>query len=276
MKYGTMIRIKKAEDAKEHFQRLINSGLEACQLVFKPEKYTKEDAEIIVQAVKDTGIDLCSMFAGTRDNFIFWDGYHDYNIAGINNPMFGKERFEYIRCAVEFASWVGIKQVAIHAGYFTNNPFAPEFTLMVSLIKHLCNFAKRFGIDILLETGQESPIALKRLIVLSGATNLFINFDTANPIIYGYGNPVDAVYTFGEYVRNMHAKDGLPPKDVYGRGVETPIGEGYVDFNRVLKDLKATGYDGYMIIEREIEEGEQQKAEILGAFNKLKGIWDSL
>ena len=95
MKYGTMIRIKKAEDAKEHFQRLINSGLEACQLVFKPEKYTKEDAEIIVQAVKDTGIDLCSMFAGTRDNFIFWDGYHDYNIAGINNPMFGKERFEY-------------------------------------------------------------------------------------------------------------------------------------------------------------------------------------
>lgn len=275
MKFGTQVRVKDINNVHVQFQGLIDEGLEACQLIYKPEKYLKEEAEIIVQAAKSTGIDVCSMFAGVRDSFVFWDGYHDYNVAGINNPIFGKERIEYIKSSVEFASWVGIKQVIIHAGYFTNNPFAPEFTLMASLMKHLCSYAKKFNIDILLETGQESPIALKRLIVLSGADNLFVNFDTANTIMYGYGNPVDAIYTFGEYIRNMHAKDGLPPKDIYKCGVETPIGEGYVDFERVLKDLKATGYDDYIIIEREID-GEQQKIDVLNALKKLKGIWNSL
>lgn len=146
---------------------------------------------------------------------------------------------------------------------------------MASLMKHLCAYAKSFGIDILLETGQESPIALKRLIMLSGADNLFINFDTANPIMYGYGNPVDAIYTFGEYIRNMHAKDGLPPKDIYKCGKETPIGAGYVDFERVLKDLKSIGYDDYIIIEREID-GEQQKIDVLNALKRLKEMWSSL
>ena len=275
MKFGTMVRVKDINCVQAQFQTLINEGLEACQLVYKPEVYTKEDAQIIVEAIKNTGIDVCSMFAGFRDTFIFWDGYHDYNISGINNPEFGKSRIEYIRAAVEFASWIGIKQVVIHAGYVDNNPFSPDFTRMVSLIKHTANYAKRFGVDLLLETGQETNIALKRLIELSGADNLFINFDTANPIIYGYGNPVDAIFTYGEYIRNMHAKDALPPKNIYGRGVETPIGEGYVDFKRVLKDLKAVGYDSYMIIEREIE-GDQQRIDVLNAIKQLKEIWDNL
>lgn len=275
MKFGTLVRVKDINEVQVQFQRLVSESLEVCQLVYKPERYTKEDANKIVDAATNTGIHICALFAGVRDSFVFWDGYHDYNLAGINNPMFGKERIEYIKSAVEFASWIGVKQVVIHAGYFTNNPFSAEFTLMISLIKSLCAYAKSFGIDILLETGQESPIALKRLIMLSGADNLFINFDTANPIMYGYGNPVDAIYTFGEYIRNMHAKDGLPPKDIYKCGKETPIGAGYVDFERVLKDLKSIGYDDYIIIEREID-GEQQKIDVLNALKRLKEMWSSL
>ena len=57
--------------------------------------------------------------------------------------------------------------------------------------------------------------------------------------------------------------------------METPIGEGYVDFKRVLKDLKAVGYDSYMIIEREIE-GDQQRIDVLNAIKQLKEIWDNL
>ena len=275
MKFGTLVRLKDLSQVKEQFDALKKEGLEVCQLVYKPEKYIKEDAEIIANASKSAGIEICGFFAGYRDNNCFWDGYHDYNVAGINNLTFGKERIEYVKSAIEFASLIGIKQVIIHAGYVTNNPFSQEFTLMVSLLKKLCAFAKGFGVDILLETGQESPIALKRLIVMSGADNLFINFDTANVIMYGYGNPVDAIYTFGEYIRNTHAKDGLPPKEIDKTGVETVIGEGYVDFERVLKDLKKTGYDDYIVVEREIS-GEQQKVDVLKAIEKLKTIWNSL
>ena len=275
MKFGTLVRIKDLNNVKTQFQHLIDEGLDVCQLVYKPEKYVKEDACAILKASQDTGVEICAMFAGFRDNFTLWDGYHDYNLAGINNPTFGKERIEYLMSAIEFASWIKIKQVVIHAGYIPNNPFAFEFTNMVSLLKTLSNYAKTFNVDLLLETGQESPIALKRAIEMSGVDNLFINFDTANPIMYGYGNPVDAIYTFGEYIRNMHAKDGLPPKDIYKIGLETPIGQGYVDFYRVLKDLKNIGYDEYIIVEREIE-GEQQRVDVLNAIKTLKDIWYGL
>ncbi len=275
MKFGTLVRLNDLSKTREQFENLAKEGIYLCQLVYKPERYTKEDAQTILNASKEFGVEICAMFAGYRDNYCYWDGYHDYNVAGINNPTFGKGRFEYVRSAIEFAYYMGVKQVILHAGYVTNNPFSAEFTLMVSLIKKLCDFAKGYEIDVLLETGQESPIALKRLIVASGADNLFINFDTANVIMYGYGNPVDAVYTFGEYIRNMHAKDGLPPKDIDRIGAETVIGEGYVDFERVLKDLKAIGYDDYIVIEREIS-GEQQKVDVLNALKKLKDIWNNL
>lgn len=68
---------------------------------------------------------------------------------------------------------------------------------------------------------------------------------------------------------------GLPPKDIYKCGKETPIGAGYVDFERVLKDLKSIGYDDYIIIEREID-GEQQKIDVLNALKRLKEMWSSL
>ena len=101
--------------------------------------------------------------------------------------------------------------------------------------------------------------------------NLFINFDTGNLILYGYGNPVDAAYTFGKYVRNMHAKDALPPRDPRKLGKEVEIGTGFVDFAKVFRLLTEVGYDRYVIIEREIGSGDQA-ASIAKAMGYLKEI----
>ena len=105
--------------------------------------------------------------------------------------------------------------------------------------------------------------------------NLFVNLDTANVILYGKANPVDALEVFGKYVKNLHAKDGNWPTNGHEIGNETKIGDGKVDFVGVFKKLHELGYDGYVTIEREIH-GDQQIKDILESREYLNGIIDEI
>jgi sugar phosphate isomerase/epimerase len=163
----------------------------------------------------------------------------------------------------------------IHAGFVPNDPFAPEYAEMVCKVKLLADRAKDYGVNILFETGGESPITLLRLIEEIHTGNLYVNLDTGNLILYGYGNPCEAVMTLGQYVRNMHAKDALPPTNPYKLGEEKAIGEGVVDFKRVLTLLKERGYDRFITIEREIL-GEEQKRDIERGCHYLKEILENI
>ncbi|HOL08421.1 MAG TPA: TIM barrel protein, partial [Methanomassiliicoccaceae archaeon] len=91
----------------------------------------------------------------------------------------------------------------------------------------------------------------------------------ANVILYGKGNPVDALDVFGQYVRGLHLKDGEFPTDGRHLGQEKPMGEGKVDFPAVLGKLKALGYRGHLTIEREIS-GPQQIEDIRKAMALLE------
>jgi sugar phosphate isomerase/epimerase len=104
--------------------------------------------------------------------------------------------------------------------------------------------------------------------------NLFVNFDPANMILYGAGEPLPALEALGPRVRSVHCKDATwsdRPGQTWGR--EVPLGEGDVDFAAFLKILKRIGYDGPLTIEREIpQEPERQKAEIGRAIELLERL----
>ena len=87
----------------------------------------------------------------------------------------------------------------------------------------------------------------------AGCDNLFVNFDPANMILYGCGDPIDALKKVGRYVRSVHCKDGkwaAQPGEEWG--AEMPLGQGDVGMERFLRTLKEIGYDGPLTIEREI------------------------
>jgi sugar phosphate isomerase/epimerase len=87
--------------------------------------------------------------------------------------------------------------------------------------------------------------------------NLAVGLDTANLILYGKANPVDAADIIGTHVRSVHAKDGRWPTDPSKLGEEVLIGKGLVDFKQVFTKLHAQGYAGAITIERETS-GPQQ------------------
>ena len=101
--------------------------------------------------------------------------------------------------------------------------------------------------------------------------NVGINMDTANLILYGKGNSADAVRVFGKYVRDTHIKDGFYPTNGKILGTEVKVGEGLANIPEVVKQLRAVGYQGNYIIEREIS-GDQQTADILETRDFLKKV----
>lgn len=271
MKLGTLLRISDISEADKRFAALHDMGFRSCQLVFKPERYTEQDAVIIKSAAQKYDVEISAQFCGFYDKATVWDNYEGFRTSGLNIPQYRDSRMAYIKDAAVFARNAGIPDVIIHGGYVPNNPFDKEYAELLSLIQEYCAFCKEIGINVLLETGGESPVVLLRLILDSKADNLYVNMDPANMLMYGFANPIDALYTMGKYVRNFHGKDGVPPTDPYVLGEERRIGDGHVDFRAVFTKLKELGYDRYLTIEREIE-GDKQIADIVHAkayFEKL-------
>ena len=271
MKFGTLVRLKDVSESSVAFAKVKAMGLESCQLVYKPEKYCLEDARAIKTAAERNGIVISAFFAGFYDDYTAWELKYDFRNAGLNSVVFGAERLKYLLGALPFLQELGVSDMILHAGFVPNDPFAPEYAEMVCKIKLLADRAKKYGLNVLFETGGESPITLLRLIQDVNTGNLFVNLDTGNLIMYGYGNPCEAVMTLGSYVRNVHAKDGVPPTKPYEIGAEKPLGQGVVDFKRVFTLLKERGYDRFITIEREIT-GEEQKRDIELGFAYLKDI----
>lgn len=246
-------------------------GFSYCQLVFKPKKYTEEYAEKIHTASKKSGVEIVSFFAGYNDNFTTWDLYDGFKNSGIICKKYGKKRTKYIKSAALFTKSIGANDVLIHAGFIPNNPFSKEYKYAKKCILKFAEFCKENGINLLLETGGESPVSLLRLIEDLGLNNVFVNLDTANIIMYGFGNPVEAVFTLKNHIKSIHIKDGLPPVNPKILGEETPIGEGFVDFKKVFAELEKIGFSGPIIIEREIE-GEKQKEDIINSVKYLDSV----
>ncbi len=264
MKLGTLLRITDINESDCKFRELAELGFTSCQLVYKPDEYTFKAAKIIKDTAHANGIEISAQFCGYKDNHSVFDNYYGFKTSGLNIEAYRFDRLEYVKKAASFAHEAGITDIVIHAGFIPNNPFANEYALMIAAIEHLCAHCASMNMNVLLETGGEAAVALLRLICDIGRDNLFVNLDPANMLMYGYSNPVDAMYTIGKYVRNIHGKDGVPPTDPRKLGDEKPIGEGMVDFYKLFEILRDLGYDRYITIERETS-GEEQKADIIKA-----------
>ena len=185
MKFGTLVRLKNVDDCVAAFEKVKAMDLESCQLVYKPATYTLESAKIIKAAAEKCSIEISAFFAGFYDDYTAWELKYDFRNAGLNSVAFGAERLKYLLGVLPFLQELGVSDMIIHAGFVPNDPFAPEYTEMICRVKLLADRAKKYGVNILFETGGESPITLLRLIQEVNTGNLFVNLDTGNLIMYG-------------------------------------------------------------------------------------------
>lgn len=271
MKIGCMITLRKSMDLDAAFEKAASLDLNACQLsCYDIELHTVENAQKVRDASEKYGIEVTALWAG-------WSGPQEWNFyggpetLGLVPKAYRFIRMKELMSASDFAELLGVSDIITHVGFLPENPNDPDFMGTVTAIRSIATYMKSKNQYFLFETGQETPVTLLRAIEEIGTNNLGINFDTANLILYGKANPVDALAILGKYVRNTHCKDGLYPTCGNELGKETPVSSGAVDFPAIIAQLKTCGYKGPLIIERE-HAGEKQTDDIIHARNVLRSL----
>ena len=165
----------------------------------------------------------------------------------------------------DFTRLIGCDTIGMHIGFVPERGSA-SYKALIATTQDLLDHAARNGQKMHLETGQETADHLLEFISDVGRPNLFINFDPANMILYGTGDPIEALKKVGHLVKSCHCKDAKwAPQEQRGTGwgQEVPLGDGDVGMETYLRTLKAVGYSGPLTIEREIaHDRERQKADI--------------
>lgn len=271
MKVGVLVEIFADTDISAKFAEVRRMGMESVQLVtWNRKKMTDAVAAEVNEAAAAHGIHITAFWCGW-DGPRTWDFYEGPLTLGLIPEAYRFERLKMILEGCDFAKKINVRDVVTHVGFMPENPTDPRYAEIISVLKVIAKKCKELGQNFLFETGQETPVVLLRAIHDIGMDNVGINLDPANLIMYGKGNPVDALDVFGRYVWGVHGKDGCYPTDGYHLGKEMPLGEGAVNYERFIARLKEIGYQGDITIEREIS-GEKQKSDIIHA----KKVLDSL
>lgn len=254
MRLGLIIGVEKDPDAA--VAKVHSLGLPTCQASlsdFSAEMVTRLKNALEKYEVEATAINT----HGPGPDV--YDFYQGPLTIGLVPREYRQQRIDHLKRASDFARQVGVPALHSHFGFIPENPNDPAYSEAVEACREVVSHLKDNNQMVLYETGQETPITLLRLIKDVGLDNQGVNLDTANLILYGMGNPVDALDVIGHYVHGLHAKDGLFPTDPRQLGNEVPIGEGKVDFPRLFKRLKELNYTGPVTIEREISGPKQME-----------------
>ncbi len=270
-KLGVFIHLKADTDFGAKVREAVDAGLECCQLsIWDPSLYTDENAEIVNKVISENDFEISALWAG-------WSGPAEWNFTygpatiGLVPEAYRGVRLQELLIASEFAAKIGVKHIITHVGFLPNDPADERYVGTIGALRHLVKKMKSRGQTFLFETGQETPVTLLRAIEDIGMDNVGINLDTANLILYGMANTVDALDVFGKYVMNTHIKDGFYPTDGKKLGREVKAGDGKANIPEVISRLSALSYNGPYTIEREIS-GEEQRRDIIETVGYLRKL----
>ena len=238
---------------------------------------TPEAAEQFLKKLDSYGIELTCVFGGFEG-----ESYADIptveKTIGLVPVSTRSARLQEMKEISDFTRLLGCNTIGLHLGVVPHDTQSREYSEIIEVTRQLCDHALYNEQNVHLETGQESAEALVQFIGDMKRPNLFINFDPANMILYGMGEPIPALKQVGAFVRSVHCKDATwSDQPGVTWGAEVPLGKGQVDMRAFLMTLKEIGYYGPLTIEREIpQDRERQKSEIQYATELLSQLRSEL
>ena len=222
-------------------------------------------AQAFLKKCEEAAITVTAVFGGFEG-----ESYADIATSARTVGLVPEEtraaRVQEMKEISDFTRLLHCPTVALHIGFVPRDTTSASYTDLIATTRDLLDHIAANGQQLNLETGQESADHLLHFMGDVGRNNLFINFDPANMILYGTGEPIAALKQVGHFVRSIHCKDAkwaAPEVRGTGWGQEVPLGDGDVGMETYLRTLLALGYTGPLTIEREIaQDPERQKTDI--------------
>ena len=191
-------------------------------------------------------------------------GGHGFEIEADNAT-----RVEKTNRIVDLACKFDTKVVTTHIGVIPSDESSPKYAVMLDALRKCGEYAASRGVTLAIETGPETAPVLYEFVKKAGR-GVGVNLDPANFVMVTGQDPTEAVYLLRDFIVHTHLKDGKMLKksdpveiyNVFAEGgieglnvadyfIETPVGEGDVDFKAYVGALRDIGFDGFLTIERE-------------------------
>ena len=261
-------------EGEEGVNTLVEAGVECVQIkCWNMALLTEENAQYVLKLL-DGKVRISSFWAGWSGPAV-WNSVDGPYTLGLVPEAYRAMRMAELKKGADFAAMLGVHDVTTHVGFVPEQPSYPGYRGLVCAIRDIADYCKKLDLHFNFETGQETPVTLMRLFTDVGNDNLGINLDPANLIMYGRGNPVDALDIYNGRIRGVHVKDGDYTKNYHELGPERVVGEGSVNYEVFLPKLLKNGYKGDLYIEREIT-GMQQLEDIKKTIKYIRGLMSEM
>ena len=208
------------------------------------------DATAIRHAAAEANIEIVA-------NFIAFEGEDYSSIATItqtggfmpDEPF--QERLALTEEAAALTSNLDCNRLATHIGTVPEDESSADYAKLVGRVREAADRVAARGVRLLIETGRESAAKFLAFMEKVDRTNVGINFDPANFVMFGTDDPARAVAKLLPAVEAVHLKDATiskKPGEEYGRYATLGLGDASIP--RVVNKLRLAGYDGPLLIER--------------------------
>jgi sugar phosphate isomerase/epimerase len=231
-------------------------GIDVVQLACgDPHHASWDEGDDMPKAAKAAGFRMTGTMLGFPGED-YTTPKHIERTGGFGDPATRSERLKILEWGLDRTKALGLSDIMFHGGFIPEPGSADRKPFLDTLAK-AADLAKARGITVALETGQETADLLRRTLDDLKCPNLKVNFDPANMLLYDMGDPIRAVEILGPDIRSVHVKDANRPKVKGAWGEEVPLGQGQTNTARFVETLKKVGFQGALVIEREV--GNQQE-----------------
>ena len=237
-------------DPQDLASKLRATGITRVQIALDPLRVAPEKWTRLAGLLAAKGITIVSgMFGCVGEDYSTLKSIR--LTGGIAPDETWEENWKNIQATAALAHALDLSLVTFHAGFLPHRQTDKNYTKMLVRLGEVADIFERANIVLGLETGQETAPLLAKLLQKLGRQNLGVNFDPANMILYGKGNPIEALGVLGDWIRQVHLKDAKSTKVPGTWGEEVAAGKGEVDWQAFFATLKKLKFAGPIVIERE-------------------------
>jgi L-ribulose-5-phosphate 3-epimerase len=256
-------------DPRELMAQLQAAGIRRVQIALDPLRESPAVWGGLPEVCALNGVELVSgMFAAAGEDYSTLESIQ--RTGGVAPDATWPENWRNIQAAAEISERLGLKLVTFHAGFLPHEPGDPRLQTLLQRLTLIADLFAARGIELGLETGQETAETLGAFLQKLGKPNVGVNFDPANMILYDKGDPIAALQALGPWLKQCHIKDAVRTRTPGAWGREVPVGAGEVDWRAFMRTLEKLRFRGNLAIEREA--GEQRVADIRAAQEHLDKI----
>jgi L-ribulose-5-phosphate 3-epimerase len=231
-------------------QKVRAVGCTAVQLALDPLRVGDWKVEETIDALQEMGIEIRSgMMMMRGEDYATLETIR--RTGGVRVDRHWRANLKAAEQNAGLAARLGITLVTFHAGFLPHDVEDPLRNRMLSRLRELVDRFAEHDVEVALETGQESAETLLAVFEDLDREDVGVNFDPANMILYGMGEPVASLGMLAGHVRQIHIKDAVAT-DVPGTwGREVAVGSGEVDWPAFFATTRKYGITCDLMIERE-------------------------